>query len=324
LLAKRILITGGLGLIGSTLAHRLVGHGADVLLVDNLDSGGGGNLFNIEGLRDRVAVKIADICDAVILNEVVRDRDLIFNLAAQTSHIGSMAAPFQDLEINCRAQLALLEACKEMSPAARVIYASTRQVYGRPKYLPVDEGHPLSPVDVNGIHKAAAESYHLLYHKIYQIGTTVLRLTNVYGPHMRIRDAHQNFLGLWIRRLIERRPFEVWAGSQVRDFTFVEDAADALLAAALTPDTIGRVFNVGGSDAIGVRDLAKLLIDEAGGDGAFETREFPPDRRQIDIGDYDTNDAAFRAVTDWNPRTPLRSGLRKTLDFYELYHERYL
>jgi UDP-glucose 4-epimerase len=321
---KRVLITGGLGLIGSVLGSRLAATGADVLLVDNLDAGGGGNLFNIENIRDRVTVKIADIRDATTLSEVLPDRDLIFNLAAQTSHIGSMAAPFQDLEINCQAQLTLLQACKEISPQARVIYASTRQVYGRPKYLPVNEAHPLRPVDINGVHKAAAEAYHLLYHDAYGMDTTVLRLTNVYGPHMRIKDAHQSFLGLWIRRLMQREPLEVWGGYQLRDFTFAEDAADAFLAAALTPKTIGRVLNVGGSDSVSLQNLAQLLIDQAGGESAFEICEFPLERQQIDIGDYQTDDGAFRTMTGWKAQTSLQSGLRKTLDFYRRHYDHYL
>jgi len=319
----RVMVTGGLGLIGSALARRLVEAGADVLIVDSLNENFGGNLYNIRGLDDAVRVNISDIRDIHGLRYLLKDCDIIFNLAGQTSHMDSMSAPFEDLEINCMAQLSLLEACRQINPQMRIIYASTRQIYGRPEYLPVDERHPVRPVDVNGINKIAGESYHTLYHDVYGLKTTVLRLTNTFGPHMRIKDARQIFLGIWVRQLLEDRPFDVWGGQQSRDFTYVDDAADAFIAAALTPETTGKVFNVGGSEPTTLRDLAQLLVDQNKA-GSFQIREFPRERKLIDIGDYYTDDAAFRSVTGWSPQVPLSEGLRRTLDFYRSNLQHYL
>jgi len=323
LAGARILITGGLGLIGSVLAERLVDVGCDVLLVDSLNENFGGNLFNIARFRDRVSVNISDIRDKHGLRFLLRGCDLIFNLAGQTSHMDSMTAPFEDLEINCLAQLSLLEVCREVNPGVRIVYASTRQVYGRPQCLPVDESHSLQPVDVNGINKIAGESYHTLYHDVYGLRTTVLRLTNTYGPHMRIKDARQIFLGIWLRRAIEGRPFEVWGGQQKRDFTYVDDAADAFIAAALSPETIGKALNVGGSEVVCLSELAQMLVDANGG-GSYEQKEFPVERKKIDIGDYYTNDSAFRGLTGWKPRVDLRSGLLKSVQFYREHFARYV
>jgi UDP-glucose 4-epimerase len=319
----KILITGGLGLIGSTLAKRLVGAGAEVLIVDSLNVNFGGNLFNIAEFQDRVRVNISDIRDTHGLRYLIRERDLIFNLAGQTSHLDSMNAPFEDLEINCVAQLSLLEACREVNPNVRIIYASTRQVYGRPRYLPVDESHPVHPVDVNGINKLSGEGYHILYSEFYSIPATVLRLTNTYGPHMRIRDARQIFIGLWVRRLLEEQPIEVWGGKQYRDFLFVEDAAEAFVAAALMPDTIGKVYNVGGSDRVTLSELATLMIAANGG-GSMEQKPFPASRSRIDIGDYYTDDSAFRSATGWAPQVNLDGGVTRTLAFYRAHCKHYL
>jgi len=319
----KVLITGGLGLIGSTLARRLASFGSDVLLVDSLNENFGGNVFNIAAIEETVKVNISDIRDFRGLRVLLRDRDIIFNLAGQTSHMDSMTAPFEDLEINCAAQLSLMEACRQINSSVRIIYASTRQIYGRPRYLPVDEKHPASPVDVNGINKIAGESYHTLYHDVYGLNTTVLRLTNTYGPGMRIKDARQIFLGVWVRRILEGEPFELWGGEQRRDFTYVDDAADAFIAAACSTHTVGCLFNVGGSEVVTLRRLAEMLVAQ-NGSGSFDVRQFPPDRTLIDIGDYYTDDSAFRAATGWAPKVDLERGLARTLAFYRANIARYL
>ena len=319
----RVLITGGLGLIGSALARRLAGFGGDVLLIDSLDQNFGGNVFNIRDIETSVKVTISDIRDVSVLQALLSDREVVFNLAARTSHLDSMNAPFEDLEINCTAQLALMEACRRLAIFPRIVFASTRQVYGKPCYLPVDERHPVRPVDVNGINKVAGESYHLLYHDVYRLPTTVLRLTNTYGPGMRIKDARQIFLGIWVRRLLEGKPFELWGGEQRRDFTFVDDAADAFIAAACSPQTVGGLFNVGGSEVVTLRRLAELLVEQ-NGSGFFDVREFPPERKLIDIGDYYTDDAAFRAATGWAPKVDLGQGLARTVAFYRANIAQYL
>lgn len=311
-----VLVTGGLGFIGSNLARRLVADGADVLLVDSLIPTYGGLLYNVDGIADRLRINIADVRDRHALPHLVSGREVIFNLAGQTSHLDSMLDPFADLDINCGAQLKLLEACRHHAPEARLVFASTRQVYGRPEYLPVDEAHPLRPTDVNGIHKLAGESYHLLYHRVYGLQACALRLTNTYGPRMRVKDARQTFLGVWVRAAVEGRAFEVWGGEQLRDFTYVDDAVDALLVAADTPALVGQVRNVGGDEVVSLRDLADLVVSAAGGGARYAVQSFPPERERIDIGDYYAADGAFRAATGWSPRVGLAEGLARTVAYY--------
>jgi UDP-glucose 4-epimerase len=312
---KRVLITGGLGFIGSNLARTLVAAGARVSIIDCLIPEYGGNRRNIAGIASRLRVHIADIRDERRLPRLVRGQDFLFNLAGQTSHWDSMTDPAADLDINCRAQLSLLEACRRHNPEIRIVFASTRQIYGRPDYLPVDEGHPLRPVDVNGINKAAGESFHLLYARIHGMAATALRLTNTIGPRMRVKDARQTFVGLWIRRLVEGLPFEVWGGDQRRDFTYVDDAVEAFLLAATRREAKGAVYNLGGPPPVTLRQLAELLV-EINGRGSFHVRPFPPDRRKIDIGDYYADDRLVRRELGWRPRTDLRTALSETLAFY--------
>jgi UDP-glucose 4-epimerase len=311
----RVMITGGLGFIGSNLAIRLAGVGAEVLLVDNLFPDYGGNLFNIAPVSNRVTVELADVRDVAAMRELLGGCVYLFNLAAQTSHLDSMTDPETDLAINCHAQLSLLEACRAVCPAVRIVHASTRQIYGRPLYLPVDEKHPLRPVDVNGVNKMAGEAYHLLYHDVYGIAATSLRLTNTYGPRLRIKDARQTFLGVWLRAVIEGRPFEVWNGAQRRDLTYVEDAVEAFLLAAATPETAGHAFNIGGESALSLKELAEMLVAANGG-GSYEMREFPPERKRIDIGDYQGDDTLFRRATGWRPATSIAEGLKRSLGYF--------
>ena len=320
---RRVLITGGLGFIGSHLARRLVDGGAIVTLVDSLIPEYGGNLFNVEAIADRVRVNISDVRDEHGLRYLIQGQDYLFNLAGQTGHLDSMADPQTDLEINARAQLSILETCRHHNPGIKIVFASTRQIYGRPAYLPVDEKHLVRPVDVNGINKAAGEQYHVLYNDVYGIRACALRLTNTYGPHMRVRDARQTFLGIWIRLLLEGQPFEVWEGAQLRDFTYVDDAVDAFCRAALDPAADGRIFNLGGLAVISLHDLAELLVRVAGS-GSFETRSFPAERKRIDIGDYYSDDRLIRSTLGWEPRVGLEEGLARTLAFYREHLDRYV
>jgi UDP-glucose 4-epimerase len=310
----RALITGGLGFIGSNLARRLASLGASVTLVDSLIPQYGGNLANVRDLEGLVRVNISDVRDRHSLAHLVKGQDFLFNLAGQTSHQDSMDDPFADLEINCGAQLAILEACRNYNRDVKVIFASTRQIYGRPDYLPVDEGHPSRPVDVNGINKLAGEWYHLLYHSVHGIRTCALRLTNTYGPGMRIKDARQTFLGIWVRLILENRPVSVWGGDQLRDFNFVDDVVDAMLLAALEESCNGNVYNLGSREVVTLRRTAELLV-AANGAGSFEVREFPEERKRIDIGDYYADFSRFSAL-GWNPKVDLSEGLAITLDFY--------
>lgn len=319
----RVLITGGMGFIGSTLAHRLVELEAQVTLVDSLIPIYGGNQRNIAGIEHRVRVNIADVRDEYSMNYLVQGQDYLFNLAGQTSHLDSMTDPYTDLEINCRAQLSILEACRKHNPDLKLVYASTRQIYGKPDYLPVDERHLLHPVDVNGVNKMAGEWYHILYNNVYGIRACALRLTNTYGPRMRVKDARQTFLGVWIKRLIDAEPIQVFGdGSQIRDFNYVDDVVEAMLMAGASPAADGGIFNLGSDETINLRDLAALLIEINGG-GSFEIVPFPPERKAIDIGDYYADYRLIQGRLGWRPKTLLREGLRRTLEFYRREREYY-
>lgn len=320
---RRVLITGGLGFIGSNLAHRLVGLGAEVVLVDSLVPEYGGNLFNVEGIQNRVRINISDVRDQHSIAYLVQGQDYLFNLAGQTSHMDSMADPFADLEINCRAQLSILEACRKHNPGIKIVFASTRQLYGKPDRLPVDEAHLLRPVDVNGINKMAGEWYHILYNNVYGIRACALRLTNTYGPRMRIKDARQTFLGVWLRLIAQGKPFEVWGGEQLRDFTYVDDAVDALLLAAARDESNGEVFNLGGLAVLSLTELADLLIEVAGV-GEYAVHEFPADRKRIDIGDYYADDRRIKERLGWEPKVAEREGLTRTLAHYQTHLDAYL
>jgi UDP-glucose 4-epimerase len=319
----RVLVTGGLGFIGSNLARELVAGGADVVLVDSLVPEYGGSRGNIKGIEGSVHVNVSDVRDEFSLKQLVRDRDVIFNLAGQTSHLDSMSDPYTDLEINCRAQLSILEACRENNPTARVVFASTRQIYGRPEYLPVDERHPLRPVDVNGINKTAGEWYHLVYGQVYGIPVCVLRLTNTYGPRMRVRDARQTFLGYWLRQILLGEELLVFGdGSQKRDFNYVDDAVRALLLAAARDEAVGEIYNLGDGEVLSLLELAELLV-EVNGSGSYRIVPFPDDRKAIDIGDYYSDFGKIRRELGWEPKVRVEDGLRRSLEFYREHGESY-
>jgi len=320
---QAVLITGGLGFIGSSLARRLADLGARVTVVDSLIPEYGGKLYNLDGYADRVRVNIADVRDEYSMDYLVRGQAFIFTLAGQVSHLDSMREPYTDLEINCRSQLSLLEACRKHNPGTRVVHTGTRQVYGRPRYLPVDEAHPVEPVDVNGVNKLAGEWYHLVYHQAYGLRTTSLRLTNTYGPRMRVVAARQTFLGLWLRQIIAGEVILIYGdGQQKRDLTYVEDAVDALLAVAGCDATVGEIYNLGGDEIVSLRDLAEMLI-AVHGSGRWQFVPFPAEQKAIDIGDYYGSYAKLNRTLGWRPRVGLREGLSRTLAYYRQHGEHY-
>ncbi len=320
---KKVLITGGVGFIGSNLARRLLELGASVTLVDSLVPEYGGNMANIKGIEDRVHVNISDVRDEHSMKYLVQGKDFLFNLAGQTSHLDSMHDPFTDLEINCTSQLHILEACRRHNPVMPVVFASTRQFYGRPEYLPVDERHPLHPVDVNGVNKMAGEWYHTLYHEAHGLPTCSLRFTNTYGPRMRVKDARQTFLGIWLRLAVEDQPFEVWEGGQLRDFTYVDDAVEALLLAAANPHAYGKAFNLGGNEAVTLTELAERVVKVAG-TGSYEVKPYPTERKRIDIGHYYADFSAIREVLGWKPSVDLDDGLARTIAYLREHLPAYL
>ncbi len=318
-----VLITGGLGFIGSSLARQLVALRAKVTLVDSLIPEYGGNLFNIHDFRDKVSIELADVRDTKAMAALIKKRDFLFNLAGQTSHLDSMTDPLTDLNINAVAQLHILEACRLHNPDVKIVFASTRQIYGRPEYLPVNEKHPTNPVDVNGINKLAGESYHLLYNNIYKIRACALRLTNTYGPGMRVKDARQTFLGVWLRRVIEGEPIQVYGdGRQLRDFNFVTDVVKALLQAAGDPASEGQLFNLGHWEYMSLEELAALLV-RLNKHGRYELIPFPADQKAIDIGDYYGDFSKIQNALGWSPEVPLENGLAMTLAYYRKHHAHY-
>jgi UDP-glucose 4-epimerase len=320
---KKILITGGLGFIGSALARSLALAGADVTLIDSLIPEYGGNFFNIEGIKDKVHVNISDVRDPFAMAHLLQGQEYLFNLAGQTSHLDSMHDPHTDLNINAAAQLSILEACRKHSPDIKIVFASTRQLYGKPEYLPVDEKHPIYPVDVNGINKLAGEWYHILYNNVYGIKACALRLTNTYGPGMRVKDARQTFLGVWVRNLVEGKPVLVFGdGTQLRDFNYVDDVVQAMLLAALSDKANGEIFNLGSAEVINLKDLAAMMGEMHPG-GTHDIVPFPPERKAIDIGDYYSDFSKIKGALGWEPKVSLRDGLRKSLDYYLMHHAHY-
>ena len=320
---KAVLITGGLGFIGSNLARALVAQGAEVTLVDSLIPQYGGNPFNIDDIRDKVTVNVCDVRDPYAMAYLLKDKDFLFNLAGQTSHMDSMTDPQTDLEINAAAQLSILEACRVANPGIKIVFASTRQLYGKPDYLPVDEKHPIRPVDVNGINKLAGEWYHLLYNNVYGIRACALRLTNTYGPGMRVKDARQTFLGIWVRLLLEGQPIKVFGdGMQLRDFNYVDDCVEALLLAGASDAANGQIYNLGSAEVMGLKALAEMMTGLGFG-GAFELVAFPPERKAIDIGDYYSDFSLISQELGWQPKVGLREGLQRTMAYYQAHYRHY-
>lgn len=320
---KHVLITGGLGFLGACLARALVIQGAKVTLVDSLIPQYGGNPFNIDDFRDRVTVNICDVRDSFAMNYLLKDQDYLFNLAGQTSHLDSMSDPQTDLDINATAQLSILEACRKVNTGIKIIFASTRQLYGKPDYLPVDEKHPIRPADVNGINKLAGEWYHLLYNNVYGIRACALRLTNTYGPGMRVKDARQTFLGIWVRLLIEGKPIKVFGdGLQLRDFNYVDDCVEALLLAGTSEQANGKVYNLGSAEVVSLKDVAEMMT-QLGHGGAFELVPFPPERKAIDIGDYYGDFSLIARELGWQPKVNLLDGLKRSVAYYQAHYQHY-
>lgn len=320
---KQVLITGGLGFIGSNLAIRLVELGAVVTLVDSVVPAYGGNLFNVSGIKDRVHINFSDIRDKYSLAYLVKGKDYIFNLAGQVSHMDSMQDPEVDLEINAQSQLSLLEACRRYNPGVRIVYTSTRQVYGRPQYLPVDEKHPLEPVDINGVNKMAGEHYHLVYNKVYGIRSAILRLTNTYGPRQLVKHNRQGFIGWFIRSVVRGEKVQIFGdGTQLRDLNYVGDVIDALVATACFDGAYGQIMNLGMDKPVSLKGLVELLI-KTYGSGAYEMVPFPEEKKKIDIGSIYTDFTKIKKLIGWSPKYSLTEGLEETFDFYKKYGEYY-
>lgn len=320
---KKILITGGAGFIGSNLAHCLVKHGAKVTVVDSMIPDYGGNLQNLFGIRDKITINFSDVRDRYSMEYLIGGQDYLFNLAGQVSHIDSMIDPFADLEINAKSQLSILEACRLFNPAIRIVFASTRQIYGRPQYLPVDESHSLDPPDVNGINKLAGERYHTLYSKVYGLHCAVLRLTNVYGPRQLVKHNRQGFIGWFVRQVVRGEKIKIFGtGDQRRDLVYVDDVVRALLLAGLSDQANGKIYNLGGSEPISLKELVELMI-KINGSGDYELAPFPEERKKIDIGDFYSDFDRIKTELNWMPTISLAEGLKRTFEYYQEFGQFY-
>lgn len=320
---RAVLVTGGLGFIGSNLCRKLADLGARVTAVDSLLPDYGGNLFNLDGYEDKVRINIADVRGHA-MEYLVQGQDVVFNLAGQVSHIDSMTDPFTDLEINCNAQLWILEALRKRNPGAKIVYAGTRQIYGKPQRLPVGEDHPLAPADVNGINKISGEFYHLVYNQVYKIRACSLRLTNTYGPRQLIRHNRQGFIGWFMRKAVLGETIEVFGdGAQRRDFDYVDDVVDAFLRAGASEASNGQVLNLGGGPPISLLDLAKDLV-KLSGRSEIKVVPFPEERKKIDIGDFYSDARKIESVLGWKSTTAFAEGLARTVDYYLQHKDRYL
>lgn len=319
---RPVLILGGLGFIGSNLALRLVERSADVTLVDAMIPGQGANLFNIEPVRQRVHVNVADVRDIHSLEHLVRGAAVIFSLAGQVSHLASMHEPLEDLDVNCRSQLALLECCRKRNPSGKIVFASTRQIYGRPRYLPVDERHPAAPVDANGVSKLAAEMYFALYYQVYGLRSVCLRLTNTYGPRLNLRGKRTGFLGVFILRALLQSTIEVYGtGEQCRDFNYVDDVVEALLLAGEDDRINGGSFNLGHPRHHSLLELVRILQQHAR--VGYRCVPFPSDRAAIEVGNYYGDFSKFSSATGWQPRVDLEQGIAETLKFFRTFSKQY-
>ncbi len=322
--SKKVMITGGLGFIGSTLAYRLVEYGAKVVIVDSLIPEYGGNLFNIHGLENKLTVNISDVRDQSSMDYLVQGHDYIFNLAGTLSHTDSMKDPFTDLEINVTSQVSILESCRQCNPEIKIIYPSSRQIYGKPQYLPVDEKHPVYPTDVNGININAGEWYHILYNNVYGIRATSLRMTNVYGPRQLIKHNRQGFIGWFIRQAVEGNKIQIYGdGQQKRDLNYVDDVCDALLLAGASDEANGKIYNLGHNEVISLKNLTEMIISVAG-QGSYELIPWSEEKKKIDIGDYYGEFSKIKNELGWNPKTNLKDGLKMTIDYYKKYLNKYL
>ncbi len=320
---KKVLVTGGLGFIGSNLAIHLVESGASVTLVDSLAPTCGGNYFNIESIKDRVEVVEGDERDIELMRRLVRGCDFVFSLAGSVSHIESMQDPFNDLQLNCVGPLTVLEACRQINRDARIVYSGTRQSYGRPQSLPLVESHPLNPIDVNGVNKLTAETYHRIYHDAHGMKTVSLRLVNTYGPRQLVRHARQGFVGWFVRQAIDGEEIQIFGdGQQLRGFNYVDEVTQALMIAANREEIYGGAFNLGGSQPYTLEDFVKTLIQIAG-KGSYRIVPFPAEKKAIDIGSVYTAWTKFHEATGWSPDIALEDGLRRTVDYYRRYRMHY-
>lgn len=319
----RVLITGGAGMIGSTLAHLLVAQGAEVTVVDALLPLYGGNRYNLRDIWDKLVFVKGDIRDLDRVKEWVDGADYVFSLAAQVSYVDSNHNPLLDLDINCRGHLNLLLALSQVNRRAKVVFTSSRFVYGAIAYNPVDEGHPFNCLSIYGIHKLAGEKYYRFYHDAHGLNTVSLRLTNPYGPRQQMRHSKYGIVNWFIRLALEGQPLTVFGeGLQKRDYIYVEDAARGILSAALSPNTAGQVYNLGSGTGTAFIDMVKLVAEAVPGT-EIKHLPWPKDRYFVETGDFVADIRKIQEATGWQPTTHLKEGIAKTVAYYREHRQHY-
>jgi nucleoside-diphosphate-sugar epimerase len=310
-------------MIGSAIAHLAVKHGARVTILDALLPLYGGNLFNLKGIQDKIRFIQGDIRDWDLVKSLVGDADIIFSLAGQVSYVDSNTDPLLDLDINCKGHLQVLEACRQIKSPARLVFSSSRFVYGRIEYNPVDESHPFNCLSIYGIHKLAGEKYYRFYHEAYGLETVSVRIANPYGPRQQMKHSKYGILNWFIRLALEGKPLTIFGdGLQRRDYIFNEDLAEAAVCLALTPGVAGQVYNLGSGMGTPFIEMAQLVAEAVPGTEVHKV-EWPTDRYFVETGDYIGDITKITNVSPWQPKTSIREGIARTVDFYRQHRQEY-
>jgi len=320
---KNILITGGLGFIGSNLAIRLNSLGSNLTIIDSMIPEYGGNFFNIEEIKDKVKVNISDIRDVNSINILVREQDYIFHLAGQVSHILSLTNPYPDIDINIIGTLNLVEACKKFNPGVKIIYTGTRGQYGSSQKLPVPEDAPTNPKGIYEISNLTAEKILQVYNDIHGIKSVLLRLTNIFGPRAQMKHALYGVANWFIRLAIDDQEIKVFGdGSILRDFLYVEDCVDALILSAISRDADGEILNVGHDGPVSFMDYTKKVIAIVGS-GSWKFAPFTPERKAQEPGDFYSDISKIKKILGWSPKISLEEGIGKTAEYYKKFKKYY-
>ena len=320
---KKVLITGGLGMIGSTIAHKLVTYGAEVTILDSLIEPYGGNFFNVAGIENKIKINISDIRDKESLKVLIKDVDIIFNLAAQVSHNDSLLNPSLDADINYIGHLNVLEAVRNFNPEAKVLYSGSRLQFGKIIKNPVNEGHPLKPLTPYALNKTAAENLYLYYHRVYNIPVVIFRIANPYGPRCQMRHSKYSIINWFIRNAMEGKEITIFGdGKQMRDYIYVDDLADAFILASILDMTSSEVFNVGSGTGTEFKDMVETIIETVG-KGRIIYVPWPDNYLNVETGDYITDITKIKSYLNWLPKYDLKTGIMKTVEYYSNYRQHY-
>lgn len=321
---KKVLIIGGLGFIGSNLAHLLVEQGANVTILDNLAPLYGGNLFNVEDIKDKVTVIIGDVRDEKVVSSLVKNKNIIFNFAAQVSHIDSSKIPYEDLDISCRGHLTLLESVRKENPSAKVIFSSSRLVIGKIKENPITENHPAEPLSLYGVHKLAAENYTKFYNKNYGIKTVIMRIANPYGERQQIKHSKYSIPGWFMRLAMEGKSIKIFgSGEQLRDYIFGEDLVYAMALAGIKEESNGNIYNLGTGNSVSFKEMVETIVSVVG-NGSIEYVAWPENYEKEETGNCEFDISKIKRDLGWEPSTSLYEGVKKMYAYYSKYADKYI